>query len=177
VGWVVLDQNRNLLPVFVKILMQFRGWWRVVHFLTRRVNNVCLRSTLLCTVQWLRLTQRATEIQGIPAVSHLFQKVLSSRLLSKCLWFKTQNYNVACCFAWVWNVVSYITRKYRLSNFENGVLKKLFGPRREKVRQDLIKSHNEEQHDLYSSPNIIGVSNPDRWGGQGHVTRLGGREM
>jgi hypothetical protein len=25
VGWVVLDQNRNLLPVFVKILMQFRG--------------------------------------------------------------------------------------------------------------------------------------------------------
>jgi hypothetical protein len=38
--------------------------------------------------------------------------------------------------------------------FENRVLRTIFGPRRDEVRRDWRKLHNEELHNLYSSPNI-----------------------
>jgi hypothetical protein len=41
--------------------------------------------------------------------------------------------------------------------FESRVLKGIFGPRRDKVTGDWKKLHNEELHNLYSSPSIIGV--------------------
>jgi hypothetical protein len=40
----------------------------------------------------------------------------------------------------------------RLSVFENRVLKKIFGPKRDEVMGDWGKLHNEELHNLYSSP-------------------------
>jgi hypothetical protein len=39
--------------------------------------------------------------------------------------------------------------------FENRVLRRIFGPKREEVTEDWRKLHNEELHNLYSSPNII----------------------
>jgi hypothetical protein len=39
--------------------------------------------------------------------------------------------------------------------FENRVLRRIFGPRREEVKGDWRKLHNEELHNLYTSPNII----------------------
>jgi hypothetical protein len=39
--------------------------------------------------------------------------------------------------------------------FENRVLKRIFGPRRDEVMGKWRKLHNEELHNLYSSPNII----------------------
>jgi hypothetical protein len=39
--------------------------------------------------------------------------------------------------------------------FENRVLRRMFGPKREKVTGDWRKLHNEELHNLYYSPNII----------------------
>jgi hypothetical protein len=42
----------------------------------------------------------------------------------------------------------------RLSVFENRVLRKTYGPRREE-QEDYIILHNKELQDLYSSPNII----------------------
>jgi hypothetical protein len=38
---------------------------------------------------------------------------------------------------------------------ENRVLRKIFGPKRDKVTGDWRKWHNEELHDLYCSPNIV----------------------
>jgi hypothetical protein len=39
--------------------------------------------------------------------------------------------------------------------FENSVLRRIFGPRREEVTRKWRKLHNKELHDLYSSPNFV----------------------
>jgi hypothetical protein len=51
--------------------------------------------------------------------------------------------------------------------FENRVLRRIFGLKRVEVRGDWRKLHNEELHDLYSSPNIIRMikSRRMRWTG------------
>jgi hypothetical protein len=43
----------------------------------------------------------------------------------------------------------------RLRVFENRVLRRIFGPKGDEVMRDWKKLHNEELHNLYSSPNII----------------------
>ena len=41
--------------------------------------------------------------------------------------------------------------------FENRVLRRIFGPKRDGVTEEWKRLHNEELHDLYASPNIIWV--------------------
>jgi hypothetical protein len=48
-------------------------------------------------------------------------------------------------------------RERRLRVFENGVLRRIFGPRRDEVTGEWRKLHNEEINDLYSSPSIVRV--------------------
>jgi hypothetical protein len=45
--------------------------------------------------------------------------------------------------------------EHRLRVFENRVLRRIFGPKRDEVTGGLRKLHNEELHNLYSSPSII----------------------
>jgi hypothetical protein len=61
--------------------------------------------------------------------------------------------------------------------FENRVLRRIFGPKRDEVTGNWRKLNNEELHNLYSSPNIIRMikSRKMRWAG--HVARIGGRGM
>jgi hypothetical protein len=46
--------------------------------------------------------------------------------------------------------------------FQNRVLRKIFGPKRDEVTGEWRKLHNEELHDLYSSPNIVWLINARR---------------
>jgi hypothetical protein len=57
--------------------------------------------------------------------------------------------------------------------FENRVLRRIFGPKRDRVTGGWIKLHNEELHNLHSSPSVIRiiVSRRMRW--VGHVARMG----
>jgi hypothetical protein len=47
--------------------------------------------------------------------------------------------------------------EHRLRVFENRVLRKIFGPKRDDVTGECRKLHNEELHDLSSSPSIIRI--------------------
>jgi hypothetical protein len=57
--------------------------------------------------------------------------------------------------------------------FQNRVLRRIFGPRRDEGTGEWRKLHNEELHNLYSSPYIIRQvkSSQMRWAG--HVERMG----
>jgi hypothetical protein len=57
--------------------------------------------------------------------------------------------------------------------FENRVLRRIFGPRRDEVMGDWRKLHNEELHNLYFSPNIIRIIRSRRMRWAGHVARMG----
>jgi hypothetical protein len=56
--------------------------------------------------------------------------------------------------------------------FENRVLRRTFGPKREDVTGEWRKLHNEELYILYSSPNIIRQIKSRRMRWAGHVARM-----
>jgi hypothetical protein len=66
-----------------------------------------------------------------------------------------------------------LREEHRLRVFENRVLRRMFGPRRDEVTGDWRKLHNEELHNLYSSPNIIRMIKSRRIRWAGHVARMG----
>jgi hypothetical protein len=57
--------------------------------------------------------------------------------------------------------------------FENMVLRKTFGPKRDEVIEEWRKIHNEELYNLYSSPNIIRVNKSRKMRLVGHVAWMG----
>jgi hypothetical protein len=61
--------------------------------------------------------------------------------------------------------------------FENRVLRKICGPKRDEVTWEWIRLHNKELYDLYSSPNIIQVIELRRKRWVGHVARIEERRV
>ena len=63
----------------------------------------------------------------------------------------------------------------RLRVFENRVLRRIFGPKRDEVTGEWRELHNEELNDVHCSTNIVRVikSRSIRWAG--HVARMGER--
>jgi hypothetical protein len=57
--------------------------------------------------------------------------------------------------------------------FENRVLWRIFGPKRDEVTGEWRKLHNKELRDLYSSPSIIRIIKSRRMRWEGHVARMG----
>jgi hypothetical protein len=68
------------------------------------------------------------------------------------------------------------TEKRRLRVFENGVLRKIFGPMRDEVTGDWRKLHSEDLNGLYSSPSTVKVIKSRRIKWAGHVA-LWGRDV
>jgi hypothetical protein len=56
--------------------------------------------------------------------------------------------------------------------FENGVLRRIFGPNWDEVTEKWRKLHNDELHILYSSPNFIRQIKSRRMWWAGHVARM-----
>jgi hypothetical protein len=59
--------------------------------------------------------------------------------------------------------------------FENRVLRKIFGPKRDEVTGEWRKLHIEELNDMYSSSNVFGMINSIKMRGTGRLARMGER--
>jgi hypothetical protein len=57
--------------------------------------------------------------------------------------------------------------------YENRVLRRVFGPKRDEVTGEWRKLHNEQLNDLYSLPHIVRVVKSRRMRWAGHVARMG----
>jgi hypothetical protein len=71
----------------------------------------------------------------------------------------------------VWSLT--LREEHRLRVFENRVLRRIFGPKRDEVMGEWRKLHNKELCDLYSSPSIIRMIKSRRMRWAGHVARMG----
>jgi hypothetical protein len=65
-----------------------------------------------------------------------------------------------------------LREKRRLRVFENRVLRRIFGPKRDKVTGEWRKLHSEELNDPCSSPNIVQVIKSRKMRLAGHVARI-----
>jgi hypothetical protein len=66
-----------------------------------------------------------------------------------------------------------VREEHELRVFENRMLRRIFGPKRDGVAGGWRKLHNEELHNLYSSPSIIRIIKSRRMRWVGHVARMG----
>jgi hypothetical protein len=101
------------------------------------------------------------------------QNLLSSRLLSKNVKvriYKTIILPVVLYGCETWSLTA--REKHKLWVFENRVLRRIFGPKRDGVMGCWRKLHNEELHNLYSSPNIIRIIKSRRMRWAEHVARM-----
>jgi len=108
------------------------------------------------------------------ACYHSVQNLLSSRLLSKNLKIKIYRTIILPVVLYgceTWSLT--LREERRLRVFEDRVLRKLFGPKRDEVTGEWKKLHNEELNDLYSLPNIVRVVKSRRMWWTEHVTRMG----
>jgi hypothetical protein len=102
-------------------------------------------------------------LNSVNACYHSAQNLLSSRLLSKNLKiriFKTIILSMVLYGCETWSLT--LKDEHRLRVFENRVLRRVFGPKRNEVMGEWRKLHNEELRDLYSSPSIIRMIKPRR---------------
>ena len=104
------------------------------------------------------------------------QNLLSSSLLSKNVKIKinrTISFPVVLYGYETWSLT--LRKERRLRTYENRVLRRIFGPKRDEVTGKRRKLHNEELNDLYCSTNIVRVIKLRimRWAG--HVASMGDR--
>ncbi|KAJ4440066.1 hypothetical protein ANN_08197 [Periplaneta americana] len=102
------------------------------------------------------------------------EKPLSSSLLSKNLKvriYKTVILPVVLYGCETWTLT--LREEHRLRVFENKVLRKIFGAKRDEITGEWRKLHNTELHALYSSPDIIRNLKSRRLRWAGHVARMG----
>jgi len=107
------------------------------------------------------------------ACYHSVQNLLSSSLLSKNIKMKIYRTTILPVVLYgceIWSLT--LREKSRLMVFENRVLRRIFGPRRDEVTWEWRKLHNEEVSDLYCSPNIFRVIKSIRMEWARHVERM-----
>jgi len=133
-----------------------------------------LRTTL--TNQNTIKEEMKSRMKSGSACYHSVQNLLSSSLLYKNLKIKIYRTIILLDVLYGRETLLFILREEcKLGVFENSALRRIFGPRRDKVIGKWRKLHNEELCDLYSSPNIVQMIKSRRIKLVGHVARMGER--
>jgi hypothetical protein len=118
--------------------------------------------------------QQIKEENSGNACYHSVQSLLSSGLLSKNLKIRIHKTIILPVVPYgceTWSLT--LREEHRLRVFENRVLRRIFGPKKDEVTREWRKLHNKELHDLYSSPSIIRIIKSRRMRWEGHVARMG----
>ena len=77
------------------------------------------------------------------------------------------------CVVHLSTLLIFFREERRLRVFENRVLRRVFGSKRDEVTGEWRKLHNEELRDIYSLPSIVRVVKSRRMRWAGHVARMG----
>jgi hypothetical protein len=107
---------------------------------------------------------------------HSVQNLLFSHLLPRNIkigMYKTIILPVVLYGCETWSLT--LREEHRLRVFENRVLRRIFGLKRNEVTRGWRKLHNEELRNLYSSPSIIRMMKSRRMRWAGHVSKMGRR--
>ena len=151
------------------------------YMITSRHRNIVIGNLSIDNVQqfkYLGLTVTNTNdiceeitcrINERNACYYSIEKMLSSRLLSKKM--KVNTYKTITLFGCeTWFLT--LREEHRLKVFENKVLRKIFGAKRDETTGEWRTLHNAELHALYSSPNIIRNLKSRRLRWVGHVAHM-----
>jgi len=110
------------------------------------------------------------------ACYHSVQTLLSSSLLSKNL--KIEIYRTIILLVVLYGCETWsltLREECRVRVSESRVLRRIFGPKRDKITREWRRLHNEELNDLYSPPNIVWVIKSRRIRWVGYVAHMGER--
>jgi hypothetical protein len=146
----------------------------------RSFGNVSQFKCLRTTVRNQNLIQEEIKRRSNSgnACYHAVQNLLFSCLLSKNLKIRIYKMIILPVILYgceTWSLT--LREEHRLRVFENRVLRRIFGPKRDEVTGEWKKLHNEELCNLYSSLSIIRIIKLRRMRQTGHVARMGRRGM
>ena len=141
-----------------------------------RINNSTFERVKKFKYLGTTLTNQNSIVEEIKSRlrSGMLAIIRSSALLSKNVKIKIYRTIISPVVLYgceTWLLTLREERKLRV--FENMVLRRIFGPRRDEVTGEWRRLHNEELNDLYSSPNIVRVIILRRMRWAGHVVRMG----
>ncbi|KAJ4446968.1 hypothetical protein ANN_13670 [Periplaneta americana] len=133
--------------------------------------ELAVKNTIFCVVLHSPVT---SSLLAPNIFLYVFLYMLSSSLLSKNLKVRIYKTVILPVFLYgceTWTIT--LREEHRLRVFENKVLRKIFGAKRDEVTGEWRKLHNAELHSLYSSPDIIRNIKSRRLRWAGHVARMG----
>ena len=82
---------------------------------------------------------------------------------------------VELCGCEIWCLT--LREEHRLRIFENRVLRKIFGPKRDEVPGEWSRPHNEDLYEMYSLPSTIRVTKSRRMKWTEDIARMGNRTV
>jgi hypothetical protein len=167
---VGIEVNREKTKYMLVSHDQNAGQNQNIKIGNRSFENVSQFKYLGTTVTNQNLIQEeiTRRFNSANACYHSVQNLLSSRLLSKNVTvkiYKTIILPVVLRTCETWSLTLRVL-------FENRVLRRIFGPKRDEVMGGWRKLHNEELHNLYSSSSIIRIIKSRRMILAGHVARM-----
>jgi hypothetical protein len=128
--------------------------------------------TTLRDQNWMQ-QEIKSRLNSADACYHSVQSLLFSLLLSKNVnvkIYKAIILPVVLCGCETWSLT--LREEHRLRLFENRVLRRIFGPKRDEITGEWRKLHNKELHNLYSSQKIIRQIKSRRMTWAGHLARM-----